>query len=238
VVQAAIAAVGGVSFPLTTRWRLPVRWDSWDDYLAGFTRRRVRKILRELRAAAESGLHPGQVDLDRYADRVVEGRCALLRHYGQPADEDGERVRLRGLAAAFGTSLLVYGALRDGADPVASVVCVRHDRVVRVVYAATVDEARVHYPGAHFLAGFYAPAQALTHRDTDEIDYGIGHGPSKSARGCRPQLTYGHAVAVSSRAEEALELGARLLAECGPPERPATDHPAGDQARRGDEGGQ
>lgn len=211
-VASAVADLGGVSFPLTYRWRLPVWWDGWDSYLAGFTRKRARRIRYEVRAAAAAGIVPGRVDLDHGFERVLAGRCALLRHYRQPVDEAAERARLVALANAFGPSLRVYGALR-GDDPVASIVCIQHGRMVNVVYAGTTDQARDHYPYAHFLAVYYAIAGDVTKQDIDEIDYGIGHARSKSLRGCRPQALYGHGLAVRPELAGAVRLAGGLLAE-------------------------
>lgn len=222
-VAAAVGQLGGVSFPLTQRWQLPVWWDGWESYLAGFSSKRSRRIRHELRTAAAAGIEPGPVDIDRGFDRVIEGRCELLRHYRQPVDEAAERQRLGGLAEAFGPALRIYGALRDG-DPVAASVCVRNDRSVSVVYASTTGLARDRYPGAHFLATYYAIVADLSRREVDAIDYGIGHPTSKSLRGCRPQQLHGHSLAARVDLAAALRASGRMLAECTDAPLPTDDH--------------
>ncbi|MGH8929104.1 MAG: GNAT family N-acetyltransferase, partial [Egibacteraceae bacterium] len=81
-VTGAVAALGGASFPLTSRWVLPVWWDDWESYLHGLAPKRRRKIARERRRLAGAGAVLGPVALEERMAEVLDCRCALLRRYG------------------------------------------------------------------------------------------------------------------------------------------------------------
>jgi len=208
-VAAAVAKLGGATYPLTSRWQLPVGWQGWDDYLMQRSGTRRAKIRRELRRCAAEGVSWGRLDVERHFERIVEARCGLLLHYRQQVDEAGERRRLRDLASRFGTRLLCFGASRHG-DLLAVVVCVRHGRSLTVVYSGASD-AGFATPYAHFVAAYYAVIQSVGPADLDEIDYGIGHGEEKSLRGCRPAPLHGHVVAADSERRRLLGIAARWL---------------------------
>lgn len=209
VMRTAFAALGGVSYPLTERWLLPVWWKDWDGYLAGLPTGRSREVRRQLRRAADVGVRPGQLSPRHHLERILDARCALLERYGQTADRAAESHRLHGLLDAFDDRVTVYAALRDG-EPLAVSLCLRHERTLHVVYAGTVSAGR-QVPFAHFLAAFYAVFQHVCASDTDEVDYGIGHGVAKALRGCRPGLMSGHTHGVDTERNELLRLGGRLL---------------------------
>lgn len=218
----AVAALGGTSFPLTTRWTLPVWWDTWEGYLAGFGASRRRKVRRELRAAAEAGVRPARIEPSEHAEAIVDGRCAKLRSHGHEPDPDAERERLARLLDAFGGGVTAYGALR-GTELVASIVCLERGRTLQVLYSGVTEHGE-RLPFAHFVASYYAPAEHVGKRELDRIDYGIDHGTAKAFRGCRPEALHGHVVGLDPTAGELLATGARLLREAG------THRPAGTTA--------
>jgi len=209
VVRDAVHALGGCGYPITTRWVLPVWWDDWDGYLLGLPPARPRKITTELRRSGEAGVACRELDPVADAESILNGRCDLLRWYGQSADRDAERRRLRALAEVFGDRLLVYGA-EQGGEVVCSAVCLREGRRVSVVYTGTTDRGRT-LPFVHFAAVFYTPVLRLTRADVDEIDYGIGHDESKALRGCVPRPLSGYAIGVTPEHQRALDTAARLL---------------------------
>jgi hypothetical protein len=209
VMRTAFAALGGVSYPLTERWLLPVWWKDWDGYLAGLPIARSREVRRELRRAADAGFHPGQIGPRHYLEHILDARCALLERYGHAADRSAESRRLHGLLDAFGDRVTAYAALRDG-EPVAMSLGLRHERALHMVYAGALGAGRP-APFGHFLATFYAVFQHICAADTDEIDYGIGHGTGKALRGCRPTLMFGHTHGVGAERGELLRQGGRLL---------------------------
>lgn len=206
----AVAELGGTSFPLTTRWSLPVWWDDWDSYIEGLSSpRRRREVRREWRRACDAGLTVREVDPAAKAEAILDARCHLLEHYGQAADRVAEAQRLSGLAEAFGDDLTAYGVWL-GNRLMAVSLCVRHGRSMHLVYTGSVEEA-YDLPYAHFIAAYYAPAQYLGSRLLDEIDYGIGHGGGKALRGCRGIPVYGHAVGVDPGRTALLREAAGLL---------------------------
>lgn len=210
-IRAAVADMGGVSYPLVERWLMPVRWSGWDGYLASLPVARAKEVRRELRRAADAGAHPAQIDPVVHAERIVEARCALLARYGQYADAGAEGRRLRGLIETFGDRLTVYAAVQGG-EPVAVAVCVRHGRTLHVLYSG-VGVAGAHVPFAHFVATYYAVLQEISALDTDEVDYGIGHGASKAPRGCQPVTTFGHTYGLDAQRNRLLRMAGQLLGE-------------------------
>lgn len=209
-VTGAVAALGGASFPLTSRWALPVWWDDWESYLDGLGGKRRREIARQRRRLAESGGVLGPVALaERFAE-VLDCRCALLRRYGQHADVTAERARLSRLREAFGDDLDVHGVFHDGAL-VACSVSVRHGRSAHVVYAGATDAGHA-LPYAHFGAVFYAVVERTGRDQLDEVDYGIGHGEGKALRGCAHRALSGHAIGLDPATSDLLHGAARLLA--------------------------
>jgi hypothetical protein len=213
-VEAATAALHGVRFPLTTRWRLPVWWDDWDGYLAGLTAARAKEIRRELRRAGEAGVRTRPIDVAGNVEEIVRARCDLLAGYGQAADVAAETRRLRGLLRTFGTDLTGYAAY-TGDELIAATVCVRHGRSMHVVYTGTTRAGRA-LPFVHFLACFYAVIQDVRRGDLDEIDYGIGHGAGKRLRGCHGRPTYGYALTGDPDRRATVARAAALLVECAP----------------------
>jgi hypothetical protein len=209
-VAAAADRLGGASFPLATRWRLPVWWKDWDGYLAGLPSRRRVELARQRRRAAELGVRPAVVDPQRYLDPIVAGRCALLRRYGHAADPVAERARLAALVQAYGLDLRVYAALRDE-ELLAATVAVRDRGSVLTVHAGAV-EATDPVPFAHFVANYYAVVDDVTVADTTDVDYGLGQDQAKRLRGCHGSPLTGHVVPVEAAAAEPLVRAAGLLA--------------------------
>lgn len=210
-VSKAVADLGGASYPVTSRYLLPVRWDDWQGYLRGLPARRAREVSRQLRRAAQAGVTPARLDPDSEFDAILHGRCALLRRYGQDADVDAERRRLRGLIEAFGNRLTAYGAMQAG-NVVACAVGLRSGRSMNVIFSGATDAGH-RLPYAHFLATYYAPVIHHTRGDLAEIDYGIGHGAGKVLRGCVARQLYGHAFGVGAERHRAQAEAAGLLAD-------------------------
>jgi hypothetical protein len=206
---AAAYGLGGATFPLGVRWRLPVWWDGWEGYLAGLPAKRRGELGRQRRRAAEAGVRPALVDpVERAAD-IVAGRCALVRRYGHAADPAAEHARLLALVRAYGPDLRVYAALR-GRELLAATVAVREGRSLLTVHAGAAEVADPG-PYAHFVANYYAVVDDVTAGDTTDVDYGIDQDQAKRARGCRGTPLAGHVVPVDPAAAEALVRAAGLL---------------------------
>jgi hypothetical protein len=206
VIGRVFAQLGGVSYPLTERWLIPVWWDSWDGYLAGLPARRAQEAGRELRRTAQAGYYPVRLPLARYFDDIIKARCRLLESHGQAADMAAECRRLDGLIRAFGDRVTSFAAVRDGGVAAVS-VCVQHGRSMHVVYTGMAYRV----PLIHFLATFYAIFQHVSMRDLDEIDYGIGHGTSKALRGCRPVPVFGHTIGTDQARNKLLKAAGEML---------------------------
>lgn len=209
-VREAVEALGGTSFPLTDRCVLPVWWHDWDSYLGGFDDSHRRgEIRRERRRSSEAGLELGRVEVEERFDEVLDGRCSLLRRYGQRADRGAERQRLGQLRTVFGEDLLAYGAFRGG-DLVACSIAVRHERALTMIYAGVTDAGHA-LPYAYFAAAFYAVVEHTDRNVLEEIDYGIGHGRGKLLRGCSATPLAGHALGLDDRRNAQLREAAALL---------------------------
>jgi transcriptional regulator with XRE-family HTH domain len=207
-VETAVASLGGLSYPITGRWTLPVRWQDWSGYLAGLSSKRAREIGREYRVATES-LQLAEINPFDYADDLIEGRCALLRRYGQDADMVAERQRLALLGEQFGDRLTAFGGLREG-RLVAGSLCLWHGRTLQVMYSALTEDGRKHR-FAHFASVYYAVIARVNASSCDEIDYGISHSAGKQARGCQLERLSGHVLPVSSADLPALRTATELL---------------------------
>jgi hypothetical protein len=191
VVEPAVAALGGESFDLTVRSVHPVRWRDGAEFLAAIGGRRT-EVRRQLRALDGLGATVGTVELADHVDGVIEARCELLRRYGQPVDEAGERRRLRLLMATFGPDLLLWATERDAAL-VACALFLAQDRVLRNIYAGTTRQGRA-TPYAHLAATYHAPMRDVGCDRFDLIDYGIGHWDTKRFQGCTAVPLRGHLI--------------------------------------------
>ncbi|MEF3113989.1 hypothetical protein [Streptomyces chrestomyceticus] len=197
VLDPVTTALGGACFDLTSRSVLEIGWADWDDYHSGPRNRRRAEILRQLRRLAEAGGEVVREDPRPRFDEVVAARCCLLRHYGQPADEDSERRRLHALIEAFGDDLVLYSVVREG-RLLAHALFVAQDRVLQNIYAGTTEEGRA-TPYAHLAATYYAPLMYVTGKEFDRIDYGVGHETTKRLRGCLVVPLRGHLLPVGGR---------------------------------------
>lgn len=206
---AAAYGLGGATFPLAARWRLPVWWEDWDGYLAGLPSKRRVELGRQRRRAAELGVRAAVVDPRAYAGAIVAGRCALLRRYGHRADPAAERTRLAALVQAYGPDLRVYAALR-GQELLAATVAVREGGSVLTVHAGAAEVADP-VPFAHFVANYYAVVDDVSTGATTEIDYGLGQDRAKQLRGCRGSVLAGHVVPVDAAGAASLVRAAALL---------------------------
>jgi Acetyltransferase (GNAT) domain len=193
VVEPAVAALGGASFDLTSRGVLRVTWPDWAGRLAALPRRR-REIQRQLRRLDEAGGTVSVLDPRPVFDEVIEARCALLRWYGQPVEESGERRRLRSLVDAFGAGALLFATRLEG-RLVACALFVAHRRTLQNVYAGTTSEGR-DTAFAHLAATYYEPARFVSRERFDLIDYSVGHAGTKRFQGCEFVPMRGHLISL------------------------------------------
>jgi hypothetical protein len=207
-VTAAVASLGGLSYPLTTRWTLPVWWQDWPGYLAGLDTKRARELRREHRLAS-STLQLAELDPQQHADELVAGRCAVLRRHGQVADPAAEHRRLALLIERFGDRLTLFGGLA-GSRLATGCLCRWHGRELQVLYSA-VTEAGLAHRFAHFAGTYYAVIEGVSIVRCDTIDYGISHRAGKRARGCTVRRLFGHVLPTDPHARPSLAIGTELL---------------------------
>jgi predicted N-acyltransferase len=204
----AVASLGGLSYPLTTRWTLPVWWQDWPGYLAGLDAKRARELRREHRLAT-STLQLAELDPAEHADELVAGRCAVLRRHGQAADPAAEHRRLAMLIERFGDRLTVFGGLADG-RLATGCLCRWHDRELQVLYSAVTEAGRAHR-FAHFAGTYYAVIEGVSTVRCDAIDYGISHRAGKRARGCTVRRLFGHVLPTDPADRPNLAVATELL---------------------------
>ncbi|ANP48602.1 hypothetical protein J2Z21_007514 [Streptomyces griseochromogenes] len=192
VLAPAVGALGGESFDLTTRSMMPVTWDDEESLAAVRSKRRRIEVRRQLRRLAEHGCSVGTGVPDELFDEVIEGRCALLRWYGQPADEAAERRRLRTLIDSFGEDLLLFTAQVEG-RLIAHALFVADMRTLQNVYVGTTELGR-NVPYAHLAVTYHAPMRHVGRERYDWIDYGVGHGDTKRTQGCEAVPLMGHVI--------------------------------------------
>lgn len=207
-VAAAVASLGGLNYPLTTRWTLPVWWQDWPGYLAGLDGRRARVLRREYRLAI-STLQLAELDPAEHADALVAGRCAVLRRHGQVADPAVEHQRLALLIERFGDRLTLFGGLAGGRFATGC-LCRWHGRELQVLYGA-VTEAGQQHRFAHFAGAYYAVIEGVSTDTCDAIDYGISHRAGKQARGCTVRRLFGHVIPTDPADRPELAIGTELL---------------------------
>ncbi|MFE4822133.1 hypothetical protein ACFRFU_38040 [Streptomyces sp. NPDC056704] len=192
VVEPAVAALGGASFDLTARSMMRVTWCDDTEFLGGLPRRRRIEVQRQLRRLSALGCVVGPGDARMRFDEVIEGRCELLRWYGQPVDEAGERRRLSTLIDTFGADLLLFTVEADG-HVVAHALFVADGRTLQNVYVGTTKKGR-DTPYAHLAATYHAPMRQATRDRFDWIDYGVGHADTKRVQGCDAVPLRGHLI--------------------------------------------
>jgi predicted N-acyltransferase len=192
VLAPVVAELGGESFELTTRSMLAVTWEDEQGLAATRSNRRRAEVHRQLNRLAEHGCTLGTGDPDALFDEVVEGRCELLRWYGQGADEAAERRRLRTLIDLYGEDLRLYTAHRDG-RLVAHALFVSDMRTLQNVYVGTTEAGRA-TPYAHLAVTYHEPMRRATREHHDWIDYGVGHGDTKRVQGCDAVQLTGHVI--------------------------------------------
>ncbi|MFI6444123.1 GNAT family N-acetyltransferase [Kitasatospora sp. NPDC050543] len=194
-VEPAVAALGGESFDLTTRSVREVTWTDAEGFRQAIGRRRRAEMKRQLNRLAELGAEVGQGDPEARFEEVIEARCELVRRYGQPVDEAGERRRLRTLIDTFGPDLRLYTTERAGRI-VAHSLFLAQNRTLQNIYTGTTEQGR-DTPFAPLAATYHAPMSSASSERLDRIDYGIGHGSTKRLQGCRAIPLRGHLIPLS-----------------------------------------
>ncbi|HEX6076717.1 MAG TPA: GNAT family N-acetyltransferase [Micromonosporaceae bacterium] len=195
VVGWAVARLGGATFPLTSRFTLPVSWSHWQEYVADLPKDHRNEPGRQMRRLSEGGCTVTCEAPELAFDDIVAARCELLRWCRQPVDESDERYQLASLIDAFGSDLLLFATRRDG-ELLSGGLFLAYGRTLLNVYTGTTVQGR-QTPFAHLAATYHGPVGFVTQERFDVIDYGVGHGDTKRLQGCQELPMYGHVIPLS-----------------------------------------
>lgn len=158
----------------------------FDDFLAGFTAEKRKKMKRERRAVSDAGLHIEA----RHGHEIDDALWpAIHRHYrdtferlgGYPAFTEDF---FRQVGAALGRDMVVFCAFRDGA-PVASAICYRDDTTLYGRHWGT----DIQCPGLHFELCYHAGIEYAIAQGLQRFEPGA-QGEHKVARGFEPVSTW------------------------------------------------
>ena len=158
----------------------------FDDYLAGFTAEKRRKVRAERRRVAESGL-----DIEvRHGDEVDAAEWPTLHAlYTSTFEKFGNLPVISAacfaeLAQTLGRRMVVFIA-RDGAEPVAVSLCFRSDEALYGRYWGCSG----HYHSLHFELCFYQGIAYCLREGLQRFEPGAG-GEHKIARGFVPTMVH------------------------------------------------
>jgi predicted N-acyltransferase len=192
VIEPAITGLGGGTFPLTSRYTLPVTWSDWQEYIADLPEDRRSGPNRQMRRLSDNGCTVACEEAESVFDDILAARCDLLSWYGQPVDAVGERHRLASLLDAFGSDLMSFST-RQGGELLSCGLFLKYRRTLLRVYTGTTGRGR-QMPYAHLAATYYGPIGFATQELFDVIDYGVGHGDNKRLQGCQELPLHGHVI--------------------------------------------
>lgn len=158
----------------------------FDDFLAGFTSDKRKKLKRERRAVAESGLHlqamhGDEIDAGLWRAIHRQYRDTFARygnHPAFPAEFFGEAGK------QLGRRMVVFLAFQDGA-PVASAICYRDADTLYGRHWGTATDV----PGLHFELCYYQGIDYCIRNGLQTFEPGA-QGEHKLARGFEPVPTW------------------------------------------------
>ena len=158
----------------------------FDDFLAGFTSEKRKKLKRERRAVAESGLqletlHGDQISPELWADIHRQYRDTFARYGNYPAFSLDFFLEA---SAALGSQLVVFLA-RDNGRVVASAICYRDGETLFGRHWGC-DQT---VPGLHFELCFYQGIEYCIAHGLQRFEPGA-QGEHKLARGFEPVATW------------------------------------------------
>ncbi len=184
--RAPLAAAGllmrrGVQFHWFNR-----AYSDFDDFLAGFTADKRKKLKRERRAVAESGLrletlHGDEIDATLWHSFHRQYRDTFVRYGNHPAFPAEFFIEA---GALLGRRLVVFVAFMDE-TPVASAICYRDANTLYGRHWGTAVEL----PGLHFELCYYQGIEYCIRQGLQRFEPGA-QGEHKLARGFEPVATW------------------------------------------------
>ncbi|MCE9568567.1 MAG: GNAT family N-acetyltransferase [Rhodocyclales bacterium] len=184
--RARLAAAGllmrrGVQFHWFNR-----AYSDFNDFLAGFTADKRKKLKRERRAVAESGLrletlHGDEIDAALWHSFHRQYRDTFVRYGNHPAFPAEFFIEA---GALLGRRLVVFVAFMDE-TPVASAICYRDANTLYGRHWGTAVEL----PGLHFELCYYQGIEYCIRQGLQRFEPGA-QGEHKLARGFEPVATW------------------------------------------------
>lgn len=161
-------------------------YGDFDEFLAGFTAAKRKKLKRERRAVAESGLrletrHGDEIDGALWRAIHHQYRDTFFRHGNHPAFPAEFFAQA---AERLGRQIVVFLAWDDGL-PVASAICYRDAETLYGRHWGTAIEA----PGLHFELCYYQGIEYCIRHRLARFEPGA-QGEHKLARGFEPVPTW------------------------------------------------
>jgi predicted N-acyltransferase len=161
-------------------------YHDFDDYLAGFTADKRKKIRRERRGVADAGVH-----VKIHHGDEIDGALwrAIHRHYRDTFLRYGNHPAFsldffRRTGAALKSRMVVFLAYQAD-KPVASAVCYRDDAALYGRHWGS----DIVCPGLHFELSYYAGIEYAIAHGLQRFDAGA-QGEHKLARGFEPTATW------------------------------------------------
>ena len=166
---------------------LPIPAGGWDEFLAGMSKHRRRRVRLERRALAEAGVEVRLEPLTpALAPRLGELDCNLLRKYGNPASPEHSAGLLRWIGEVMGDDAMVSVARRDGGIIGFGMVLRSRARGEEQWFGhrAGFDyDAQGRLP-LYYDVLYYRVLEAAAREGVSVLHAGIGSIEAKLARGC------------------------------------------------------
>lgn len=161
-------------------------YGDFDDFLAGFTADKRKKLKRERRAVRESGLrlevrHGDEIEPELWAAIHRQYRDTFQRYGNHPAFS---RAFFTRVGPDLGRQMVVFLAW-DGALPVASAICYRDETTLYGRHWGCEREV----PGLHFELCYYQGIEYAIRHGLQRFEPGA-QGEHKLARGFEPVPTW------------------------------------------------
>jgi predicted N-acyltransferase len=165
---------------------MPVRWTSFEGYLADLKSGRRKVVRREIGGCAAHGLALSSMLLAE-ADGELISRLAVLsamaqRRHGHPFDPAGELKALQAVRSGYGSHTRIMLASRDGVAMAFSTFSEWNGEY----WAGMAGQDHEVLPAeafAHFSMAYYEPIRHAIAAGARAVHWGIGAGPAKVMRG-------------------------------------------------------
>jgi uncharacterized protein len=160
---------------------------SWEGYVAGLSRRRRSRLLKEIRDYTAAGLRTVvRTGPDAINDDVVALQVAHRAKHGLPGGEDRVRCDFDAVRDELGESCVVLSAERDG-RMAGFILYLRTRETLFGRTAGFAADAR----GCYFALGYHETARWATENGIRRVHYGLAAYEAKFARGCELRPRWG-----------------------------------------------